>query len=68
MMSDSAPGHTDLMVSPEAIDDATEHLSYTVNLTLPEWMVEKLTALALEQKVDPRALILQAIGEFLTTR
>jgi len=51
-----------------ADDRSLEDLAYTIDLALPEWMVEKLTALALEQKVDPRALILQAIGEFLTTR
>jgi hypothetical protein len=42
-------------------------ITYTVDLTLPEWMIEKLTARALEQKVDPRTLILQAIGDYLTT-
>jgi hypothetical protein len=40
----------------------------TIDLTLPFWMVDRLTVLGLEQKVDPRTLILQAIGDYLTTR
>lgn len=39
-----------------------------VDFDMPRWMLIRLTALAAEQKVDPRTLILQAIGDYLTTR
>lgn len=42
--------------------------AFTIDVTIPAWMIEKLTAIAREQKVDPRALILQAIGDYLSTR